>query len=77
MKNVGDAGFVNQGQYEPVEVQCRRRPMNAMTSVQLTGGVRVACEEDIQMVGRITEESHAHLVGLWTRMNEVAQSERW
>ena len=77
MKNVGDQQFVNQGVYPPVEVQNRRMPMDRNTSVYITGGLKVACNEDIAHVGRMTRRSHADLLSLWKKLSEKAQQEPW
>lgn len=77
MKNASDRDFRNQGFYDPVAVQMRRKPMNPMTAVHLTGGTRVGCQEDISMIGRMTQEGHRQLVRLWRTLNQAAQEEAW
>ena len=77
VKNYDDHEFLNQGVYPPIEVQNRTKPMSAMTSVSLTGGMRVGCNEDISMVGRVTEKSYRDLVKLWQTLSSEAQSEGW
>lgn len=76
MKNVGDEGFLKLSDHAPVEVQCRRRPMDKETVIQLTGGVKVGCNEDISPVGRITERGHVHLMALWEEITARARDEK-
>ena len=76
MQNVGDQNFANQGMYPPVEVQSRR-PMDPNTTVYITGGVKVACNEDIAHVGRMPRESRNDLLNLWRTLSGNAQREPW
>lgn len=76
MANVGDEGFVNQGLYPPVEVVANR-PVLRTTCVQLTGGLRVGCNEDITDVGRLTRKSYQELVELWDEVVGIAREEPW
>lgn len=56
VKNAGVEGFVNHGVHPPVEIQAHH-PVTDSTTVHLTGGLRVGCNEDITRVGRLTEKS--------------------
>jgi len=76
MSNVEDRKFVNQGKYPPVQIQARH-PVNADTTVHLTGGLRVGCNEDITHVGRLTMKSYFELVELWEKTVEDARKESW
>jgi hypothetical protein len=76
MFNQGDEDFVNQGVYSPVEV-IANRPVLATTSVHLTGGTRVGCNEDITGVGRLTRKSYQELVELWDKVVGVAREVPW
>ena len=77
MMNLGDAQFENQGMYPPVIIKCRKWSIDPDTTVHITGGVRIACNEDISRVGRLTQESYCYLVGLWRTLSNEAQKERW
>ena len=76
MANEGDEEFVNQGLYPPVQV-IANRPIMATTTVHLTGGLRVGCNEDITGVGRLTRKSYQELVELWDMVVEFARAEPW
>jgi hypothetical protein len=74
MANEGDASFVNQGIYAPVEIRARR-PVTANTTVHLAGGLRVGCNEDVTSVGRLTRKSYLELVELWEGLVGAARRE--
>lgn len=76
MANDGEKGFVNQGNYPPVKVQARR-PLTANTTVHLSGGLRVGCNEDITPVGRLTKQSYFELEELWQKIVDGARKEPW
>jgi hypothetical protein len=76
MANEGDASFVNQGIYAPVEIRARR-PVTANTTVHLAGGLRVGCNEDVTSVGRLTRKSYLELVELWEGLVGAARREPW
>jgi hypothetical protein len=48
--------FYNQGFYDPLLVNSRR-PFHPDTAAHMAAGFRVACNDDIQFAGRITETS--------------------
>ena len=77
MKNSTDASFVNHGLYDPVVIEGNRRPMSDKTTVVITGGSRVGCNEDISSVGRLTQKSYLHLLRLWQNLSKEAQNEPW
>ena len=77
VKNVGDNNFVNAGKYAPVEVKCHKKDLTAETTVWITGGMKVACNEDIAYVGRATRKGYAHLLELWQGLNESALQEAY
>ena len=74
VSNSADVEFVNQGNYQPIQVDARR-PLDQNTTVHLSGGIKVGCEEDISRVGRVTRESFQHLLNLWTDLSEAAKQE--
>lgn len=74
VKNVGAEDFVNEGIHPPVEIMARH-PVTDSTTVQLSGGLRVGCREDIAMVGRLTETSYVRLVRIWKELTTQAQNE--
>lgn len=76
MKNAGAEGFVNHGVHPPVEILAHR-PLTDSTTVHVTGGLRVGCNEDITRVGRLTEKSYFRLVAIWKELVGKAQSEVW
>ena len=76
MANEGHEDFVNEGMYPPVEVRANR-PLLVTTSVHLTGGLRVGCNEDISAVGRLTKKSYQELVELWDKIVGFAREEPW
>ncbi|KAK3674675.1 hypothetical protein LTR78_005397 [Recurvomyces mirabilis] len=55
LKNKGDRAHVQQGLYPPVEVDAYKRPMDKGTAIQLTGGLRVSCNDDVTLAGRVTK----------------------
>jgi hypothetical protein len=65
MANDGDEGFVNQGVHTPVIVQAHHE-VKPNTTVHLTGGVRIGCNEWVHSVGRLTQDTYYELVGLWS-----------
>jgi len=76
MANHGDKAFVNQGKYPPVHVEAHH-PVNPNTAVHLTGGVKVGCNEDISLAGRLTRKSYFELLELWEDTVKVAREEPW
>lgn len=76
MANEGDKDFVNQGLYPPVRVNARHA-VSGNTTVHLTGGLRVGCNEDISIVGRLTRPTFYALAELWQKMVVDAKKEPW
>jgi hypothetical protein len=76
MANDGDADFVNQGKYPPVRVQANH-PLSENTTVHLTGGVRVGCNEYMGSVGRLTRKAYYELVAIWSQLVNGAKDEPW
>ena len=76
MANDGDIGFVNQGVHPPVIIQAHHRVLDN-TTVHLTGGVRVGCNELVHSAGRLTRKSYYGLVGVWSELVNGAKTEPW
>lgn len=73
--NEGDENFVNEGSHKIVWVEARRA-VKASTTLQLTGGIRIGCNEDIALVGRLARESYYYLRELWAEI-VVEPREYW
>jgi hypothetical protein len=43
----------------------------------LTGGVKVGCNEDISLAGRLTRKSYFELLELWENTVKDAREEPW
>ncbi|KAK3641377.1 hypothetical protein LTR56_006887 [Elasticomyces elasticus] len=69
--------FHNQGVHKPVVIEKNKYPLTPATTVALTAGLKVDCQEDIQDVGRLTEESYEHLFTLWLSLSEQARDQPW
>ena len=77
IKNVGDPDQnENPGNYPAIEAQLYN-PLHKMSTVYITGGVKIACCEDIKKCGRLTESGYQQLLALWRDLSKVAQNERW
>lgn len=76
MANDGDRGFVNQGIHRPVIIRAHY-PVLPNTTVHLAGGLRVGCNEDVNSVGRLTQDSYYELVGVWSELVNGAKDEPW
>jgi hypothetical protein len=76
MANDGDEDFVNQGLHPPVVVQAGRL-VDPDTTVHLTGGMRVGCNEWVHSAGRLTRDSYYELLGLLTDLVSGARNEPW
>ncbi|KAK3112381.1 hypothetical protein LTR53_011399 [Teratosphaeriaceae sp. CCFEE 6253] len=78
MTNSTDTDFVNHGIYKPIVIENNRYPMDPKTTIVLTGGTRVGCNEDIgRGVGRVTRKSCLHLVNLHRKLCDEAQKQPW
>jgi hypothetical protein len=76
MANVGDRLFVNQGPHSYVQAQMNH-PVKPNTTVHLTGGQRVACNDDLFIGGRLTKKTYYELVDLWSTIVDTAKEEQW
>lgn len=77
LRNKGSKNAVAQGPHKPIEVVCRKKPIDDETVVHIAGGFRVACNEDITFAGRLTQVSHTELCELWQKLSDDAQAEGW
>ncbi|RMY68348.1 hypothetical protein D0864_11363 [Hortaea werneckii] len=77
LKDAKNNEYVNYGDYNPVVIEGNRRPMHEHSTVVLSAGCKVGCNEDILSVGRLTERSHDYLVELWQKLNLKAEAEAW
>jgi hypothetical protein len=76
MANDGDEDFSNQGVRPPVIIQAHH-PVLENTTVHLTGGVRVGCNELVHSAGRLTQDTYYELVGVWSELVNGAKTEPW
>lgn len=74
--NEGDRRFVNPGRHKPVQVAARRA-VNASTTLHLAGGIRVGCNEDVFIAGRVTRESYFELKELWEQIVVDVRESDW
>ena len=75
--NENEEGFINQGVYPPIEIKMNKFPLHPDTTVHITGGLKVGCQENVARVGRTTRESYNRLMTLWKDLNEAAKKQRW
>jgi len=61
LRNAGEQS-VQQGPHKPLEMFAHRPIDGSNTTVHLTGGIKVGCNEDITRVGRLTQESYYDLL---------------
>ncbi|KAK4541742.1 hypothetical protein LTR36_007451 [Oleoguttula mirabilis] len=76
VKNAGKP-HVNQGLYPAVEVVPRWKDMHKDSTVHITGGLRVSCNDDITWAGRITKQGYTELLALWRKLSNDALKEPW
>lgn len=76
VKNAGKP-HVNQGLYPAVEVVPQGKDMHPDSTVHITGGLRVGCNEDITWAGRITKQGYAELLALWRTLSNDALKQPW
>lgn len=76
VQNYGDEKFQNQGMYPPV-VADTTYPLDDDTTVHITGGLKVACNDDIKICGRVEREDYYDLVNLWQTLSNNAKKMRW
>ena len=76
VKNVGDDDFENEGAYKAVEARCHH-DLDRSTTIHITAGLKVDCNENTRHVGRIEKRSYNELVNLWEGLNEQARSDPW
>lgn len=74
LRNAGE-DTVGQGSYPPLEIIAHRPIDGKNTTLHLTGGLKVGCNEDITRVGRLTQDSYYDLQQLWKNMVKDAQTE--
>ncbi|KAI7486499.1 hypothetical protein KC351_g3287 [Hortaea werneckii] len=77
VQDANNFNYINHGDYPPVIIEGNRRPMHEHSTVVLSAGCKVSCNEDILSVGRLTQKSHTHLVALWQELNREAVAEAW
>ncbi|RMZ25856.1 hypothetical protein D0859_10100 [Hortaea werneckii] len=77
VQDANNLNYINHGDYPPVIIEGNRRPMHEHSTVVLSAGCKVSCNEDILSVGRLTQKSHTHLVALWQELNRAAVAEAW
>ena len=65
MRDASNSQFRNQGMYDPVVAHHTRWAFDPNSTVHITAGIPVRCEEDISRCGRLTEESFQNLLELW------------
>lgn len=75
-RNEGEEEKENPGVHRAVVIRSRR-PLTESTTIHLTGGIRVGCNEDITSVGRLTKQSYGELVDIWGALVQGAQGESW
>lgn len=80
VRNVGaSTEWINHGLYDPVDVEVydtEKRMLNTST-IKLTGGRGIDPQEDISIIGRLTEESYNHLEALWESRSLEARRKPW
>lgn len=76
LRNVGDK-FDKQGVHDPLEMKALHDIDGANTTVHLTGGMKVGCNEHITQVGRLTKKSYFELTEIWRNVVKTAQAEPW
>lgn len=74
LRNAGDKTAF-PGPYEPLEIVAHRPIDGKNTTVHLTGGLKVGCNEDITPVGRLTQDSYYALQTIWNQVVKGAQTE--
>lgn len=72
--NNGDKYFANEGSHKALWIEANKA-VSASTTLQLTGGMRIGCNEDVVRTGRLTRESYFYLLDLWRRV--AAREEDW
>ncbi|RMY98262.1 hypothetical protein D0862_07681 [Hortaea werneckii] len=76
LKNAGKT-HTNFGKYPAIEVVPKYKDLHKDTTVHITGGLRVGCNEDITRVGKLTKQGYFDLLALWKRLSNDAQQEPW
>ncbi|RMY92073.1 hypothetical protein D0862_09563 [Hortaea werneckii] len=60
-----------------IEVVPKHKDLHKDTTIHITGGLRVGCNEDITRVGKLTKQGYFDLLALWKRLSNDAQQEPW
>ncbi|GAB1732293.1 hypothetical protein NU195Hw_g111t1 [Hortaea werneckii] len=76
LKNAGKP-HTNFGKYPAIEVVPKYKDLHKDTTIHITGGLRVGCNEDITRVGKLTKQGYFDLLALWKRLSNDAQQEPW
>ncbi|RMX95982.1 hypothetical protein D0868_11433 [Hortaea werneckii] len=76
LKNAGRPD-TNFGKYPAIEVVPKYKDLHKDTTIHITGGLRVGCNEDITRVGKLTKQGYFDLLALWKRLSNDAQQEPW
>jgi len=77
VQNASDKKFENQGVHDPIAAKAFTKRFDAVSAVHITGGVRVGCNEDISLCGKLTRRGYTQLVGLFNDSREEALKEPW
>ncbi|KXT09442.1 hypothetical protein AC579_5985 [Pseudocercospora musae] len=75
--NVGTSTeWINHGLYDHVNVEVydKEKLMLDTSTIKLTGGRGIDPQEDISIVGRLTEDSYNHVETLWEGLSHEARS---
>lgn len=77
IKNQGDTAFVNLNKQhnEPLEaiVEDGQVPMKDSSCCRMTGGLTIHCKDDLDFIGRLTEESYKYLLQKYDELINVAR----
>ncbi|RMY29385.1 hypothetical protein D0866_08736 [Hortaea werneckii] len=76
LKNAGKP-HTNFGKYPAIEVVPKYKDLHKDTTIHITGGLRVGCNEDIIRVGKLTKQGYFDLLALWKRLSNDAQQDPW
>ncbi|KAK6429724.1 hypothetical protein LTR95_014128 [Oleoguttula sp. CCFEE 5521] len=75
VKNENDMNFNTQGPHKALEASMKRTVLDNTTTLYLTGGIRVAYNEDVNFCGRLTKDSYHRMRNLWDDLVKVAKTE--
>lgn len=74
VKNWDATQFENQGPHSPVVVKANK-PMDVNTTIHLSGGTKISCQEDTSLSGRVGVKGFYELMQLWQDLAKKAQSQ--